>query len=303
MSPQSKLSVRVGIQPTCWTNDDFPEIGNDTPYQVILDETRACGYAGGSTGHNYPTHLPSLKHALESRSLSITSTWVGTSFTAEGQYNATLNTVREQIAFLRAVGARDIVVAELAGAVNQVRTKYVLADRPILNEAQFYLLQTGLNEAGRMAEAAGMRLSYHPHVGTGVQNLDEINRLFQGTDSMLVWMCLDTAHALYAGVDPVALAKDYAKRIGHVHLKNLRQEVKERAIAGRYSFFHAICEGIFTVPGDPDGVIDFTPIFAALRSVDYSGWLVVEAEQDPRKANPKKYASMAREYIREGLGV
>jgi len=122
--------IKIGIQPTGWTNDDFPEIGNDTPYQQILDETALAGFEGGSTGHNYPAHLPSLRHALATRKLGITSTWVGTSFTAPGGFERTMNYVQEQIAFLKAVGATDIVVAELAGAVNQLKDKSVLTDRP-----------------------------------------------------------------------------------------------------------------------------------------------------------------------------
>jgi len=299
---KSKTRNRIGIQPTCWTNDDFPEIGNETPYQTILDETQSCGYEGGSTGHNYPSHLPSLIAALKRRSLSITSTWVGTHFTVEGQYDATLNMICSQIAFLKSVGAHDIVVAELASAVNQVRTKAVLTDRPIFNEAEFYLLKTGMNEAGRIAATEGMRLSYHPHVGTGVQSREEIDRLMGGTDPTTVWMCLDTGHAFFAGVDPLKLTQDYGHRIGHVHLKNVRPDVMARAVAGKFSFFQAICEGIFTVPGDPEvdpeESINFPPIFDVLKSFDYAGWLVVEAEQNPAKANPKDYATMARCFIR-----
>src|SRR5947209_11800590 len=93
--------IRIGIQPTGWTNDDFPEIGNNLPYQVILDQTKEAGFEGGSTGHNYPTqHLPSLLHALQTRHLGITSTWVGTKFTAPDQYDATLQFVRDQVEFL-----------------------------------------------------------------------------------------------------------------------------------------------------------------------------------------------------------
>ena len=155
-------TVKIGIQPTGWTNDDFQEIGDETPYQQILDETKEADYEGGSTGHNYPTHLPSLKRALDTRGLKVTSTWVGTKFTAENQFEPTLDEVRRQIAFLNALGSTDIVVAELAGAVNQVRTKAVLDDRPILNEAQWYLLATGLNEAGRLARESGMRPQLPP---------------------------------------------------------------------------------------------------------------------------------------------
>src|SRR5271166_2380698 len=129
-------TIRIGIQPTGWTNDDFPEIGDDTPYQQILNETADTGYAGGSTGHNYPQHGPSLLYELNKRGLAITSTWVGTHFTAEGKFDQTIQDVKTQINFLKAVGATDIVVAELAGAVNQVRVKSVLDDRPIFNQPQ-----------------------------------------------------------------------------------------------------------------------------------------------------------------------
>lgn len=298
------VNVKIGIQPTGWTNDDFQEIGDDTPYQQILDQTKEAGYEGGSTGHNYPTHFPSLKHALDTRGLKVTSTWVGTKFTEENQFEPTLDEVRRQIAFLKALGSTDIVVAELAGAVNQVRTKAVLDDRPILNEAQWYLLATGLNEAGKLALDNKMRLSFHPHVGTCVQNRDEIDELFARTAPEYVSMCLDTGHAWFAGVDPVKLTLDYIERIKHVHLKNVRLKVLERAVPGKYSFYQAIREGIFTVPGDPAGEIDFVPIFAAFQKNNYEGWIVVEAEQDPSKApkTPMEYAQMARKFIREHLG-
>jgi inosose dehydratase len=210
--------------------------------------------------------------------------------------------VRDQIAFLKSVGATDIVVAELGAAVNQVRTKSVLNDRPELNEAQWYLLASGLNEAGKLARANDMQLCYHPHVGTGVQDQGEIDRLFSSTDPHYVGMCLDTGHADFAGVDPVALTAKYIHIIRHVHLKDIRPHVRDRAISEGYSFYQAIREGIFTVPGDPEGGIDFEKIFSIFRNHGYEGWIVVEAEQDPAKANPLKYAQMSRQYLREHLG-
>ena len=298
-----RLGIRIGIQPTGWTNDDFPEIGNSTPYQQILDETAQAGFEGGSTGHNYPTHLPSLRYDLGSRKLGITSTWVGTKFTAADQYEQTIEFVKGQIAFLKAVEATDIVVAELAAAVHQVRDKSVLDDRPIFNEPQWYLLTRGLNEAGKLASENGMRLSYHHHMGTGIQNQAEVERLLENTDPSYVSLCLDTGHLLFAGDDPGKLAHEHVKRIGHVHLKDIRKKILDEAVPGKFSFYQAIMEGIFTVPGDPEGCIDFQPIFNTLRENNYEGWIVVEAEQDPAKAPPLRCAQIAREFIRKNLGV
>lgn len=59
--------------------------------------------------------------------------------------------------------------------------------------------------------------------------------------------------------------------------------------------------GVFTVPGDGD--VDFAPIFKVLEEAGYEGWVVVEAEQDPARANPFEYAVKARKYIAEQTGL
>ena len=69
----------------------------------------------------------------------------------------------------------------------------------------------------------------------------------------------------------------------------------------KMSFLDSVKAGVFTVPGD--GCIDFSPIFNVLAGVGYQGWFVVEAEQDPHKANPLAYAKIARNFIRENTGI
>jgi inosose dehydratase len=295
----------IGIQPTGWTNDDFPEIGNDTPYQVILDQTKQEKYEGGSTGHNYPTHLPSLLHELESRQLRIASTWFGTTFTTGVNFDTAITAFKQQIEFLKSVNTRDVVVAELANAINQVRSKSVLTDRSIFNTAEWYLLTTSLDIAGKIAQDNGMQLSYHPHVGTGVMTVDETDRLLASTNSNYVALCMDTAHLRYGGAskaDLDNLTKTHLKRIKHVHLKNVRKDVLPLAVKDNYSFYQAIQKGIFTIPGDPRGELNLDRILEALQSIGYDRWLVVEAEQNPLHANPLKCAHDARAYIESKLG-
>jgi len=289
----------IGIQPTGWTNDDFPEIGNDTSYQVILDQTKQAGFQGGSTGHNYPTHLPSLLEAMNSRNLKIASTWCGTTFTTGTDIDGSFKAFEAQVAFLKAVGSHDVVVAELANAVNQDRTKSVLTQRPILNDLQWFLLTKLLDRAGEYARKQEMQLSYHPHVGTGVMTIAETEQLLKSTGDS-VGLCLDTAHLCYGGANQnqiVQLTGRYKHRITHVHIKNTRESVRLRAMQNEYSFYQAIREGIFTVPGDPEGELDLVPILQTLKSAGYKGWMVVEAEQDPAKANPLEYAKMARAFL------
>lgn len=203
---------------------------------------------------------------------------------------------------MKEIGGNSIVVAELGGAVHQ-QPVAPLPNRPIYNDEQWDKLTQGLNEIGKEAYEAGMQLCYHPHVGTGVETLEDIDRLMAGTDPKYLKLLLDTGHLYYSGVDPLVVTKKYSDRIKHVHLKNIRKDVLASSIKQGLSFLDSIREGSFTVPGDKAGVINFKPILAELAKANYEGWLVVEAEQDPNKANPLQYALMARNYLRQETGL
>ena len=149
----------------------------------------------------------------------------------------------------------------------------------------------------------GLRIVYHHHTGTGVQTQEDVERLMASTDPKLVWLLLDTAHITLGGGDALALAEAFAERICHVHLKNVRANVLARVRAEGLSFWDSIKAGIFTVPGDPEGMIDLDPILKVLADRGFRGWLVVEAEQDPAKANPLKYFKMGRAYVAEKTGL
>jgi inosose dehydratase len=116
-----------------------------------------------------------------------------------------------------------------------------------------------------------------------------------------VGLLYDTGHLVFSGEDHLGVLDKWIGRIRHVHLKDLRPDVHQRAAAEKWSFLKAVKEGVFTVPGD--GGIDFEPVFKALKDAGYSGWWVVEAEQDPARANPLEYALKARQYIKEKAGL
>ncbi len=293
--------VRLGITPTLWWNDDFWSIDIGITFGQCVSEMALAGFEGCSIGHKYPKDRALLKAELDLRGLAVSEPWVSTYFTIPEGPAQTLADVRQQLDFLDAVGGHDLVVAEFGGAANP-QPIAVFPNRPIFDDAKWTALCDGLNQIGRMANDRGKRLCYHPHMGTGVNTAADIDRLMEGTSPDLVHLLLDTGHLYFAGVAPLAIATKYGERIRHVHLKNNRAEIVRQARRQNWSFQTAVENGVFTVPGDPDGCIDFPPIFEALACAGFAGWIVVEAEQDPAKANPLRYAKMARGYLCATLG-
>lgn len=291
--------VYLGITPTGWTNDDKPGIGDDIPFEQCVSEMALAGFEGCSVGHKYPKDPGVLKRELDLRGLRVSEPWASTYFTVEEMEDRTVESFREQMAFIKEMGGSDVVVAELGHAVHQ-QPVFVLANKPVFSDEQWGSMVEGLNRLGRMAAEDDMRLCYHHHMGTGVQTRSEVDRLMNDTDPEVVHLLLDTGHLYWAGDDPLDMARAHAGRIRHVHLKDIRQDILGRCMERKMSFLESVMEGAFTVPGD--GVIDFEPIFRTLADAGYEGWLVVEAEQDPHKANPLEYAMKARSYLREVIG-
>jgi len=292
--------VWLGITPTLWWNDDFLSIDIGIPFGQCVSEMALAGFHGCSIGHKYPTDPDVLKAALDLRGLRVSEPWVSTYFTINSMREQTLETFHKEMKFIKSLGAKDMVVAEFGQAVNPLQAVALFANRPIFNDRQWDDLCQGLNELGEISNKNGMRLCYHPHMGTGVMIKEDVDRLMANTKPDLVHLLLDTGHLAFAGADPLEVTVQYGPRIKHIHLKDVRADVVARVRKENLSFYDGIEAGVFTVPGD--GAIDFVPIFAALAKADFAGWLVVEAEQDPAKANPLEYAKKARTYLRKTLG-
>jgi len=291
--------IRLAIAPIAWTNDDLPELGGNISFEQCIDEMAATGFSGSEIGNKYPKDPAVLKPVLEQRGLQISSAWISTFFSEEGRTEETVTHFIVQMNFLKAMGAKVINVCE-SGHCIQGTPSHVF-DRPSYTDQQWVLVENGLNRIGKIARDNGMVIAYHYHMGTMVQNADETERLLEMTDPDLVHLLVDTGHTHYAGDDPLTIIQKYGSRIRNVHLKDIRQPVLDEVHAKKMSFLDSVKAGVFTVPGD--GVIPFDPIFQALADTHYQGWFVVEAEQDPDKANPLEYAKKARTFIREHAGI
>jgi myo-inosose-2 dehydratase len=279
------VTVKLGTNPIAWSNDDMREIGGDIPLSRCLAEARLAGFQGIELGHKLPREAPVLRAVLAAHGLELVSGWYSMAL-RERDAEAEFAAMAPQIALLKALGCTVAIVAETSNAVHGDKS-VPLSRRQALTEAEWPVFCARLTRLGELLAAEGLLLAYHHHMGTCIQTEAEVDRMMAETGTA-AGLLLDTGHATFAGADPVALARRHRARIVHVHCKDVRAAVAARALAEGMSFLDAVLEGAFTVPGD--GCVDFPAVLAELPG--YSGWLVVEAEQDPARANPLHYAKM-----------
>ena len=292
------MSIRLGANPIIWSNDDMRELGAETTLATCLTQARQIGFEGMELGHKFPREPGELAATLGRFGLSCVSGWYSAQLLTRDA-RVEVEHLRRHLDLLKAVGSPVLVFADVSGAVHG-DFRRPLAERPRLAASEWREFGRRITQVAETTASEGVRLAYHHHMGTVVQSEEDIDTLMDATGAD-VGLLLDTGHAAFAGADPVALAHRYAPRIAHVHAKDVRAAVCERARSENWSFLRAVVEGVFTVPGD--GSLDFGRVFRELRQ--YSGWVILEAEQDPKTADPFTYASLGyrnlRRFIAESL--
>ena len=281
------MKVRLGINPITWTNDDVPDLGGDTPLETCLAETREAGYAGTELGGKFPRNSAELKPIMQRYGLAVVSGWYD-GRCAEKEVAAEIEAITPHLQLLKDMGSTHVVYADTSlgrhGAIWGP-----ISERPRLTADQWPDYGRKLTDLAERFADFGVRMAFHHHMGTIVESDAEVGLVMRHTGEA-VGLLYDTGHSAFSGGDPLALIEEHVERVVHVHCKDARKEVLERARAKDMSFMGAVLEGIFTVPGD--GYIDYKSILRVLADAGYSGWLVVEAEQDPAKAHPLTYATL-----------
>jgi inosose dehydratase len=292
--------IHLGIAPIGWTNDDMPALGGNNTFEQCISEAALAGFEGTEIGGKYPQNPAVLKQAMALRGLKVASQWFS-SFLCERSYEENEIAFKKQLDFLAAVGANRINVCELTRCLFASEESMFGPAKPRASDAEWDRLCKGLDKLGRIAAGRGFKLCYHHHMATVVQTVAETRRLMENTNPEYVYLCFDTGHFTFSGEDATAACKEFVARIGHVHLKDIRKAKMEQAIREGFKFRKAVLENCFTVPGD--GCVDYPAIFNILDATGYEGWLLVEAEQNPAKANPFEYALKARQYIHSTTGL
>mgnify|MGYP003321989912 FL=1 len=290
------MSVKLGIAPIAWSNDDMPELGGETSLEQCLDEASQAGFIGIESGGKFPKTSKELLPKLNNYNLNLCSGWYGGNL-RQNSTNEEKQLIRGQLDLFKDCKAPCIVFAEVSGSI-QGDPNRKLSTRPQMDNEEWDSFCNKLSEMGKFLEGEGMPLAYHHHMGTVIETHEDTIRLLENTDDS-VKLTLDTGHMLFAQGNSKKILEDFSSRIIHIHCKDIRKNVLDNSLENDLSFRGAFLDGAFTVPGD--GCIDYKPLFDILKVKNYSGWLVVEAEQDPAKANPFKYAKIGYKYLTETL--
>lgn len=291
------MSVRIGISPIAWQNDDLPDLTAAYTMEQALREAREIGYTGVERGRRMPQDTEGLRAYLEANDIALCGGWCSGNL-MRNSVAEEIEAVRAQVAQFVALGSPCLVYAECSNTV-QGDIGTPVNDRPKLARDEVTGYARKLSELAKWMAGEGMVLAYHHHMGSMIEDAEDVDWLMAGSTPE-VTLLYDTGHLLFGGADPLAVLDRWGDRVAHVHFKDVRPEVTRAAREQGMSFLDAVIAGAFTVPGD--GCIDFQAVTDRLARMGYAGWIVVEAEQDPAKAPPYDYSKKGYAHIVEICG-
>ncbi|GGD48039.1 myo-inosose-2 dehydratase [Pseudoxanthomonas indica] len=287
------MSIRFGVSPIAWANDDMPELGGDTPLADILRDIQELGFEGVELGGKFPRDAATLKALLAQYKLDLIGGWYSGSLLAQDG-EAEIAALQPHLALLKALGSTVFVFAETSNAVHGDRGT-ALTGTPRLPALEWKTFGQRLTQVADYIQAQDLKFAYHHHLGTVVERAEDLQEFLRHTGPA-VGLTLDTGHAALGGIDALEVIRHHPERVAHVHCKDVRWETFATARTGGASFLDGVLAGMFTVPGD--GGLDYAEIMRALARINYSGWIVIEAEQDPGKADPRTYADLGLKTLR-----
>mgnify|MGYP003320599436 FL=1 len=290
------MKIKLGIAPIAWSNDDMPELGGDTPIEQCLEEASLAGFTGIELGGKFPRNPGITNFLLKKYNLKMPGGWYGSLLRGRSA-NDEWAAMQDHLNLLKIVKADVFVFADVSGSIQGDQSRK-LSTRPNMNDDEFIEYCKKINEISNRLYNEGIPMSYHEHMGTIIQTEQDVDRFMENTNDN-TFLLYDTGHLLFAQADFERVLKNYVTKINHVHCKDIRKNILENSLKHDLSFRESFLDGVFTVPGD--GCIDYGPLLKILYENNYEKWLIIEAEQDPQKANPLEYAKIGYNYLLTNL--
>ncbi len=287
--------ILYGTNPIAWSNDDDQTLGADITLEQCLQEASDIGFDGIEKGHKFPTEPAKLKAALEPLGLQFISGWHSLNLLTHSLEDEKA-AIQPHLDLLKAMGCKVCIVCETSNAIHG-RDDLPLSQSPTLQDDKWSEFGEKVEAISEVCARQDIALVYHHHMGTIVETAEEIDA-FMASTGPATQLLLDTGHAWFAGANPEALARKYMHRVGHIHCKNVRPEIKGQVENQQLSFLEGVRRGVFTVPGDNEGGVEFEPVLKIAAKHNYQGWLVIEAEQDPSVRNPLEYQTLGLQSLK-----
>lgn len=277
----------IGNAPCSW-GITYPT-GNAYTWTQYLDEVAEAGYRGTELGPFgfLPKDAALLKVELARRDLAmIGATHVHTMGDATSA-PAFMATLRDLSALLVSLGAEHLVIMDESNF-------YPKGQEGVLDAAGWRGLTSMVRDAQKLVESEyGLKLSFHPHVGTAVEKEAQIDRLLEETD---IALCFDTGHHAFWDQDALAYMAKVFPRIAYMHLKNVDPAVRARVLSGELSIAASYGAGVMCPL--PDGAVDIQAVMRLLTDRSFNGPIVVEqdiaanATETPRQLAARNLAYM-----------
>jgi inosose dehydratase len=287
--------ILYGTNPIAWSNDDDQSIGAHLTLDDCLSDCRKIGFDGIEKGHKMPGDGAMLKARLAEYGLRYAAGWHSTNLLVN-DIDTEKSSLAQFIEMTKAAAGDHINACECSNTVHG-NAAVPVNDRPIMTDAQWERFSAGYEELSRFAADRGVKMGYHHHMGTIIESGADIDR-FMAMAGSHTRLLLDTGHCTFGGTNPATVAEKYMGRVTHIHCKNIRPEIMRQVREDNLSFLEGVRRGAFTVPGDPEGCVDFAPVLRVAAEHGYSGWLVIEAEQDSLVREPFVYQSMGLAALR-----
>ncbi|MCA0963099.1 myo-inosose-2 dehydratase [Salipiger bermudensis] len=287
--------IRFGTNPIAWANDDDQSLGAHIPTDRILDEAgRQIGFDGIENGHRWPADPEELRLMMEEAGLAFISGWHSLNLLAHSVEDEKA-AIQPHLDRLKHNGCTVCIACETSNSVQGLDVP--LSERVVLDAAQMKDFGARVEAIAQHCADQGIALVYHHHMGTVVQSPEDIDA-FMAATGPATRLLFDAGHCFFGGADPEAVLRRHIARVGHFHAKNVRPAIRARVEQEGLSFMDGIRAGVFTVPGDQEGAVDFAPLLRVLAEHGYDGWIVIEAEQDPEARNPLLYQTLGLATLR-----
>jgi inosose dehydratase len=275
---------KIAGAPISWGVCEVPNWGTQLAAERVLADAQRLGFTAMEAGPPgfLPTDAAAAARALDAHGLRCIGGFVTAVLHDRARRDAELASVERQAAWLRDSGAELLVLAAATG-----REGY--EGRTDLTDLEWSTLFETLPIIEAIAGAKQLTVVVHPHVGTVIEQPQDIERLLARSHAAL---CLDTGHVFVGGGDPAVVARAAGRRVAHVHLKDADATLSAAVRDGRLSYAAAVQQGLYRPLGE--GAARISDVLTELRAVGYDGWYVLEQDVALKDASADPLPSIQR---------